>query len=609
MRFPPVRRPLLFNPGSCYLSSVIAEGSRGARARAATLVVCALSFVASAIVAAVAFRAQRVVVPADGRHDFESAGRVRERELRYHEGRSFAPPLILADGTEARLDLGDLPHGAELTLVGWRGMDNRYTKIAIAIDGREVGFYNGLTGGRAGIVAHGERIKLKKIHSGRSVVLRQTKTPAWTGFVIVQPQPRAAQFARWALPITSALLLLALAWWRPRPALFVPALGLVLTFLYWHTLATAKIGPMADYFFSDSLDFVRPLMQGQFTSDMAKHLLFFPLARGLYLLFALVGLQELTALSAVFVTFGVANALLAWAWMSRMMPGPRSAALLAVVHAFSFAPWAFASHFETYAASAAAAHGVLWLLARGTIRSTVTDTLLQAGAGAGAALLHPPLLVLPVLGVLRFADLPVRRRVLRTGATMALSLVLFGAGSLGLRAACGTPVDKAIVQADTSSSWRTFNSYARPENRTLQHVATVINGQCALAFAGVHFPAEWARPAAPVRGYARSAAGAIAGLLLLAFWIGGLAGAWSDRQVLLAQAAGAVLVVLPSLLFYWLFNPAEMLLYSPPLLGAILVGLGGGWLAMAGERRTLVVLTVLAFALAVHNGLCLASFP
>lgn len=558
-----------------------------------------------------------LVAPAD--LDYRPEAATSNRVLALQRGDRFLPPFMLSGGSIATLALPADPAGFELTMVSWKRRRTSAPDVAIAVNGAPIG--NLAENGQKRwnhVATHGARLRVPGMPAGTDAI-RLTVAPrpheTFNGCMMLTPRPALAAGARLALP-AAAWLLLALLAWRFAAGragwLFPIGLALTLFAVYLHALSSAKLMPFADYFFSDSLDFVLPVTQGLYTYDMTKHPLFQPVARALYRVLRIAG-TETAAMSAVFPLLGAANALLAWGWLRRWCIRPRSAALLALLYGFTFSVWVFASHFETYIlASVVANLFLLVLLLRDRMRWW-TGAALQALTGAAAGLAHPPLLILGVVAAIRQWRRAGPRIAAREALVLLVVLLLFVTGGLGLRRASGPMAEQASAPSVPgrglfAAEAQSFRHYAQPRNRTLFQVGNVVAGQAAFALAGLPHPCYWADGLAGLRPYLRTISGTAAAAGLACVWVLGLTGLVRDptrRHVTLHLLAWAGA---PYLLFFWAFNPTEMFLYAVPLVGALLGWLLRGWERLLGPRVDYFLLT-LAAVFVWHNGLCLATYP
>jgi hypothetical protein len=271
----------------------------------------------------------------------------------------------------------------------------------------------------------------------------------------------------------------------------------------------------------------------------------------------------------------------------------------------------FSSHIETYIFSTAAANLLLLAILASDRLGTIERAALQLLASAAAALMHPPLLILNGIAVIRAfknGKLAVVRQIALCAGVLAAYLAgvrLIHHFSGPLLHLPGTPARGTGI---LGSELSTFFHYSQHDFWTSFQAGNIIAGQFAYAFAGLHFPCNWSAGLAGLQQYLHHGAAAAA-LALAAAWAIGLFGLARDRDLRRRSLELLALILLPYLAFYWLFNPGEMFLYSAPLVSALLAWLSRGWQNALAPRRLDLFLLILSLILVLHNSACIASYP
>jgi hypothetical protein len=577
------------------------------------------------LLAAHATGSQRLVAPADGNFGHGAIHTNRVLVVAYGN-RDFQPSFELAAGFTATLELPRLEGGYELTLIGHtqRGAHEgevRVPQVLVGVNGHRLGDFAQKFPARWNQSdVHGARFVIsgELLAQPTNLVTFTLPSRNFRGRMVVSRHPAQAAVARLLLPVAAWLLLSSLAWFLAETKnrrLFAAALPLVFFAVYSHSLATMKIAAFADYFFSDPKDLIQPVTRGAYIFDLTKHPLFQPVARPLYvLLHALSGRSEVVACALLFALAGAFAVGLAWLVFRRWCARPRTAALLAVLYGFSFSTWIFASHIETYIFCAAAANGFLLAMLARDCLSQAAGVAIQGMAGAVAALMHPPLMILNAVSIARMGRRGGRHGMLREAAIAFAVLVIYVAGSGLIRAASGPFADAHKAASESSgllaSELATFSFYADRSNATRFHAGNVIAGQCFYALVGQKFPAHWSEGLGGLRRvYRRGIVGFAAALAVAALWAVGLSGLARDLGRRGTSLRLFALVLLPYLLFFWFFNPAEMFLYSAPFLSLLLAWLCRGWENMLAGARLDGFLLVCGAVIMLHNAACVASYP
>jgi hypothetical protein len=385
--------------------------------------------------------------------------------------------------------------------------------------------------------------------------------------------------------------------------------------LYACTLFSKKVAPTEGFFWDDALDYIHSTLNPGLSFKAAKHLLLFPVMGPLYRLIHLMCIRELHALVAAYALIGALNVTLAHFVFRRVLRSGRDAVFMTLLYGFSFATWVYSSLFESYIFTALLTNAFIWVFLAGIRLPWVLSRLAEAALIALAALAHPPMLILTGACVAR--ELAARDcwtgRLKRIGATVMLVLAGYAALRLSVQSAYPPPENinwerESNVSGMTAFAVETVQRYARAENLSLKNAGNVVIGQFAHAFGGFPQGHEWNLGWAGGVRYFRSVSGSLFALGWIVLWGLAFCALRSEpKRFKVFSLAVGVLVLLPYLGFYWYLNPTEMLLYSAPLTGAILV-----WLSRACQGAKAAALTpvlaVLAVLTIVRNTLVIASY-
>ncbi len=538
----------------------------------------------------------------------------------------FLPAFDLGADHTATLELPRFEDGCELVMIGRESsLKNSSTvhppDVKIAVNGRELGnFKTNFPHCFNGCSVHGARFVISgaMLNLATNTVTFAVRDFDFLGRMVISRHPALARVTRLALPLFAWMFLASLAWWfAGSNRRWIFPVALVVTFFagYHQSLATMKIAPFADYFFSDPADFIKPIALGEYTFDVAKHPLFQPVARPLYLLLKMLFSQPgAEPMAVMFSLVGAFNVFLAWRIFRRWFARPLAAAMLAVLYGFTFSVWTFSSHIETYIFSATAANlFLLAMLGRDRLKKWA-GIALQVAAGSFAALMNPPLLVLNAVSLVRMRRCSGKFAVLRESLIAAAVLVIYMAGTriIGHFSGAMNDSDSApkAVGGLVGSEAATFHHYARSANLTLFQAGNILAGQCVHAIAGQTFPSHWSDGLRGIEHlWKHECLGAPAALAVAALWAAGLAGLALQRERRRTSLELFALVLLPYFLFFWAFNPGEMFLYSAPLVSLLLAWLGRGWEKIFAGARLEFFLLACGFFLLLHNAACLASYP
>jgi len=410
---------------------------------------------------------------------------------------------------------------------------------------------------------------------------------AWFGRMLVIPYGCLRVPLQVVLPISGFLLLLLGAVRQHVRGRTVRAIvpGLVVFFIYCHALFASKIVPMAGIAFSDCDELVQPFLTNVMEYDLTKHMLCLPVVHVLWRLFSIVGWAEMVALAGAFAFVAAANVAVAHLLFKRLVRHGLGGMLLTLCYAGSFSIWLYSSIFETFIFSTLMANLflLLWLSSRSS--HSLVRGCLQSVAVVLCGLAHPPLLVFLGVVIQQWLRMWRKRTVAMTLAGTVLLVVLACGGFLGGRfllrrayIAGSEELSTASVVDEYADANKMVGLYASTDNMTWKNAGNMVLGQCVYALAGREPTFNWSGGWSVGRAYLGRPTGGIvlAGILVLSVLAG--RGMVLRRRVLLETIALLALVMLPYMLFIFWFNPAEMLLYSPPMMAVML-----GWLAWAGR--------------------------
>ncbi len=410
---------------------------------------------------------------------------------------------------------------------------------------------------------------------------------AWFGRMMVIPYGWLRTPLQVILPLGGFLLLLlsALRQHLRGRSLRAVIVGLVVFFIYYHSMFASKMVPMAGIAFSDPDELVRPFLTNVMEYDLTKHMLCLPVVHLLWRAFSMVGWAQIPALAGAFAFVAAGNVAVAHLLFSRLVRHGLGAALLTLCYAASFSIWLYSSMFETFILSSLTTNLflLLWLRWRGS--HALWRASLQSAAVVLCGLAHPPLLVF--LGAVLYEWLRMwrKRSLTMTLAGVVLLVLLTCGGFLGgrflLRRAYIAETEELATVSVTdeyADAGKMVELYASTDNMSWRNVGNMVMGQCIYAVAGREPTFNWADGWAGAKAYLRRPTGwlPVTGVLLL--WVLAVRGIVVRRHVLYESALLVALIMLPYMLFFLWFNPGEMLLYSPPMMAVM-----RGWLAGAGR--------------------------
>ena len=429
----------------------------------------------------------------------------------------------------------------------------------------------------------------------------------WKGRFLLIPHG----FWRDWLPKTIPVTVMLSALFFKRIWLAPVCLVLVLFALYSYTLYPKTLGPMDGVVFDDANDYVWVIDNDVMIFKMQKHVLFFPVLHALYHgIGSLLFHETFFALSFSYVLIGALNGVLVCLWFRRLFVDWLLAWLATIVYIFSFSIWLYSSIYETYIFSSLLVSAAL--LSRSLAKPDVfwSRYLLPALFVVLAGLAHPPLLLL--LGLL-VVDLLISQNTVWKKLVQTVSLGLgvifcFLVSMMTMRYIYHpSPVSRGFDNTTTSFIANVIQRYSAGSEMDWSNFGNVIYGQFVYAFGGFPYGYDWSAGWSGISQYLAMPAGwvflicfSFLGLLAL---LGLLRSRAMWRRLLLLLA----LVLLPHLLFYWYFNPGEMLLYSAPLLAPILATLVRFSSAASGRLAKLAIFAF-AISLLVQNINALVSY-
>jgi hypothetical protein len=420
-----------------------------------------------------------------------------------------------------------------------------------------------------------------------TLTVRNTGEGAWVGRLVLIPYGIIRRPLQVALPVSGFLLLLLGAWRqcgqrRPRSALWF---GVVFFFIYFHTLLTAKVAPLANIAFSDSDELVHPFLTHVMDYDLTKHMLCLSAIHFLWWVFRLVGWAEMTALAGAFSLVAALNVAVARLVFARLTRDALGGALLTLCYAASFAVWLYSSIYETFIFSTLMTNLFLIVWLRSRTAFSWRRSAVQCGLVVLCALAHPPLIVLFGAVIHQWIRMWRRRRVAVTVLGVVALTALTCGGFLGgrflMRRAYITKTQElatASVVDECADVGKMISPYASLKNLTWSNAGNMVLGQCVYAMGGTRPEFEWRAGWKGGWRYLKRPSGWLTAGAVVALWALACAGVLMRRGVLIETLSLAALVMLPHMLFYYWFNPREMLLYAPPMMAVML-----GWQAWAGR--------------------------
>jgi hypothetical protein len=448
------------------------------------------------------------------------------------------------------------------------------------------------------------------------LTIRNVGSGAWLGRMLLIPYGSARPLLPYVLPVFGALLLVAMtirSGARGRKVLPY-AFAVIMFCIYFYSLMTAKLMPLAGVAFSDCDELVYPFLANRMEYDLTKHMLCLPVIHMWLRVFCQLGWAQMVALNGAFSVVAAINIMVAYHLFSRLTRHARSGALLTICYAFSFSIWLYGSIYETFMFSSLMTNLFLvsWLGVRKFrwFSSPAVQSVLVILCG----LAHPPLLVLLGAVLMRWLQRWRQRRVFLTVVGLVLLVFMtcggFLAGRFLFRKAYieeGMELATESVVDEVADAEKMISAYAGAHNMTWSNVGNMVFGQCFYAMGGRAPGFDWAGGWMAAGRYMRSIAGLIVCvcvvvLLLLSGW-----GCAIYRNRLWPTLFLVATVVFPYMGFLFWFNPSEMLLYSSPMLAIML-----GWFAWAGRpvspRVFDVLLGVLTCTVIVVNVAAITAF-
>jgi hypothetical protein len=455
------------------------------------------------------------------------------------------------------------------------------------------------------------------------LAIRTVRGLHWQGDLALIPHapwrqwlPLLVPFSGWCVLASALFILISPVSRRWFPLLLLP----VLFVIYYQTFFIRDMAPVTGFFFSDAADFIDPVCHKIFNYDMNKHPLFLPVIRFAIKPLYFILREEIAAVSAAFALIGALNGMMAFLWFRRWLGDFRTAGALTLLYAFSLAIWVYSSHYETYVFSSLIGNLFFWALLRSTPPDQTGHLLGPSLAIGLAGLAHPPMLIL--FGVLVIHVWSRRARPFPWKGLIASALVasaVFLGGQILIRSyyADRTQLPLAIdnrlrtspdpVSREIGNIQWIYHYYANEQRFNSSQIGNVLTGQFVYSLAGLPYPFDWARGVAGLRDFFQSVTGPPALGAIFFLWLGALIGLMSNRRFLGNSLILLVGIMAPWLTFFILFNPAEMLLYSAPMIAPILAWLGGAS-GLAFKRYTTGFLLAISLILAIHNTGVLTSY-
>ena len=426
------------------------------------------------------------------------------------------------------------------------------------------------------------------------LVIRNAAGNGWQGRMLLIKYGFWRPILNLLLPLSAcwvlagSLLMKDRRWVGVRPFL---VLG-VFFVTYYYTGMSKKMAPAGGFFLDDSASFVRHIMANAMAQDMKKHMLFLPVMYGMWRVMMVVfrGV-ELYAMAAAFALVSAGNAATAYLWFRRRLGSDRGGMLLVILYGFSFAVWVHSSIIESYALSSLLLNTfMLALVLEATGTKGVWIWGLRVVLVVVAGLAHPPLLILVLLlaGRVVFSE----QRPAAKFALPVVFVVLVFTGFLlgqGLIRNSYRVTKSPSVRREADFAEAIVRKYGTTEHLTVGHAGNVLLGQFAYAVGGLPYGHRWYKGWSGCLDYLRTVPGFLFVSACLLLWLAALGGVAGSGARLKRAAFLLGFVVVPYLCFFWYFNPAEMFLYSAPLVSPVLCGLAEyGGAALDGRRDYLL---------------------
>ncbi len=500
--------------------------------------------------------------------------------------------------------------------VGIHRTDRRVARLEVVLNGTVLGTHEADFHRRADIFEVLIPGKLLAPGEDSWLTIRNAGSGAWFGRMVVIPYGSLRKPLQMLLPLSGFLLLLlgGIRQHLRGRYLWTVVLGVVVFFVYLHTMFASKMTPMAGIAFSDPDELVRPFLTNTMEYDLTKHMLCLPVIHLLWRVFRAIGWAEMVALAGAFAFVAAANVTVAHLLFRRWVRRGVGAMLLTLCYAGSFSIWLYSSIFETFIFSSLMTNLflLLWLSSRGS--RSLGRACLESGGVVLCGLAHPPLLVFLGAILHQWFRMWRQRAVVMTLLGAVLLVVMTCGGFLGgrflIRHAyiAGTEeLGTVSVQDEYADAGKMVDLYASTDNITWNNAGNIVLGQCVYAVAGREPMFDYTAGWAGAKAYLGRPTGWVSIAALLVLSALAVRGMVLRRTVLYESLSLAAVVVLPYMLFFLWFNPGEMLLYSPPMMAVMF-----GWLAWAGRpgapRLFDVTVAVLAGTVICANTVVIMAF-
>jgi hypothetical protein len=460
-----------------------------------------------------------------------------------------------------------------------------------------------------------ERLTLPPAADRPATVTVRNQGPSWRGKLLLVPNPHWLRRILASLAgIGLLLLLVSTRWGRRLSRIATPALVFcVFLSLFYYTLFTNKMAPMNGVIMSDSDELIRVLVKKKWNEDAIKHILFAPTMQWLLGYTGEDAVRpDLRDCARVFSVVAALNCLVAYLLFLRLARRRTAAILLTCAYGFSFSIWVYSSVYETYIFSSLVLNlfllAVLFIRPHSPLVAYLPATLLLALCG----LAHLPLLVFLGLLWMRLwqADRTLVQRLLGCALLAALAGLVFLDGRLWIKqyyAGIHEALDYSWRAEFLTARETTITEFAGRDNLTFGNLGTLLLGQFLFVHGGLPQGHLWDlgwRGAAPILNHP---VGLLLCLACATLWITAALGVARSPALRGHAFMFCALVLVPYLGFLWYFNPAEMLLYSAPLVSVSLLAFFTAGQQVLG-RRIDYVLIVLVIGQIVWNVPVLLSY-
>jgi len=416
------------------------------------------------------------------------------------------------------------------------------------------------------------------------VIIRNASGGYWEGRLYLIPGYLLRTLLPYILPILGFLVILSTTFlsssYRSR---WLPLLiAFVMFFVYRYTYFVHDHTGFGGFFFDDIQDIINDVSGDKYSHDMMKHPIFLPVMRVFYGIWRGAGLDRLDAMSAGFALVAGINVALAFIWFKRVWKDKLYALPLVTAYSLLFAVWAYSSLYETYILSALSVNLTMILFWAKPVTKSIRNVIYSAIMISISALINPPMLLLISVAIvmLIMSEMPARRKCFHAGVLLAAVIVIFVIGYylvlLFYMSHTATAKGLHLPFSQEFAKKGVFTRYAGISNMTLNNMLKVLAGQFIYSFFGQSYPFDYGLDS-PVR-YVTNILGIISIIVLLTLWIFLVIAMCKNRRFMTATFLLEAIVILPYIVFFWYFNPSEMLLYSSPLLSLIIL-----WFSKASD--------------------------